>query len=442
MNDKKPSAREACLKSLVDFEKAGKYSNIELSEALRRYGFEERDRGFFTKLFYGVIEKKLTLDYLVKSICDKDKKIAPEILNILRMGLYQLLYMDKIPESAACDESVKLAKSFNPQNTKVGGFVNAVLRAFIRDKGQLLENIDKIKDSCKYFEIKYSCSRDIIKIWTDSYGTETAEELLRASQNNRGLTICVNGLKISRDAYFEKLSSLKERLTAEKTEISPYGIIIEGDIAVTDIYGHGEGLFFVQDEASQICALKTRAKPSDLVVDCCAAPGGKSFCMAQMMENKGRIVCFDLHENRLDLITKSSKRLGIGIIETHKRDMAAPFGNSDELKEKADVVLCDAPCSGLGVINKKPEIKYKTLGEISRMQKIQAKLLSNCSACVKPGGVLVYSTCTLNKKENEEVAREFAGAHKDFEIRSLETFFPFRQKTDGFFIAEMRRVGP
>lgn len=440
MSDTKPNAREACLRSLVSFELAGKYSNIELGEALRRYDFGDLDRGFFTKLFYGVIEKKLTLDYLIKTVCDKNKKIGPEILNILRMGLYQLLYMDKIPESAACDESVKLAKLFNPRNTGIGGFVNAVLRSFIRDREKLLENIDKIKDSCKHFEIKYSCSYDIIKIWKDSYGDETAEKLLCESRNGRRLAICVNRLKISRDAYLEKLAL--GDINAKKTEISPYGIIIEGDIAVKDMDGHSEGLFFVQDEASQICAQKTGAKPGDLVLDCCAAPGGKSFCMAQMMENRGRIICFDLHENRLDLIRKSAKRLGIDIIETYRRDMSADLGTPDEFKEKADVVLCDVPCSGLGVINKKPEIKYKTQGEISRMPEIQAKILSNCSGYVKPGGLLIYSTCTLNKKENEETAYKFAGAHKNFEIRSVETFFPFEQKTDGFFIAEMRRIGP
>jgi len=194
----------------------------------------------------------------------------------------------------------------------------------------------------------------------------------------------------------------------------------------------------VQDEASQVCAYKTGAKPGDLVIDCCGAPGGKSFYMAQMMENRGKIICFDVHENKLGQIEQSAKRLGIDIIETHRRDMTQGFGEFDSFG--ADVVLCDVPCSGLGVIGKKPEIKYKTFAEISKMPEIQSKILFCCSDCVKPGGTLVYSTCTLNKKENEEVVYKFLGGNKNFEIEELETFFPFERKTDGFFVAKMKKL--
>ena len=439
VNNKKIYAREACLKSLVSYEKAEKYSNIELGEAVKRYEFCDSERRFFTKLFYGVIEKKLTLDYFIASICDKNTKIDPVISNILRMGLYQLSYMDKVPESAACDESVKLAKRFIPKNVKIGGFVNAVLRNFARNKAEQFENIDKIKDLCKHFEIKYSCSSDIIKIWIESYGVETAQNLLCASQNSHGLAITVNSLKISRDEYFEKLLSHHEAIAAKKTKTSPYGIAIESDIPANHIFGFDEGLFFVQDEASQICALETGAKPGDLAIDCCAAPGGKSFYMAQMMENKGKIICLDVHENKLGLIDKSAKRLGMDIMETHKHDSTLRFGGAGDLK--ADVVLCDVPCSGLGAISKKPEIRYKTQGEISKMPEIQFKILSRCSDYVKPGGTLIYSTCTLNKKENEEVAHKFLGGHKNFEIMKFATLFPFEQQTDGFFIAKMKRTG-
>ena len=438
MKPKKPNVREACLFSLVNYEKANRYSNVELGEALDKYQFDDLDRAFFTRLFYGVIEKKLTLDFFAKNICDKNAKLDLEVSNILRMGLYQILYMDKIPESAVCDESVKLAKQSNPKNTKLGGFVNAVLRTFIRTKGEQIENIDKIKDLCKNFEIKYSCSYDIINTWTKSYGLETAEKLLRASQKDHGLYITTNSLKISRDAYFEKLISSHENLIAEKTQISPYGIAIKSAIPIKNIYGYGEGLFFVQDGASQVCAQKTGAKPGDLVIDCCGAPGGKSFFMAQMMENRGKIICFDLHKNKLGQIEQSAKRFGIDIIETHERDMTQNFG---DLNLVADVVLCDVPCSGLGVIGKKPEIKYKTLAEISKMPEIQSKILANCANAAKPGGNLIYSTCTLNKKENEDVVQRFLGENKDFELIYTETFFPFEQETDGFFVAKMKRNG-
>ena len=438
MGEEKLDAREACLKSLASYEKAKKYSNIELGEAVKRYEFDDLDRSFFTKLFYGVIEKKLTLDYHISNICEKNSKIDPVAANILRMGLYQILYMDKVPDSAACDESVKLAKRMNPKNAKIGGFVNAVLRTFVRTRDEQIENIEKIKDSCKHFEIKYSCSSDIIRIWTESYGPETAEKLLAESQKTRGLAISVNSLKISREKYLTKLLELHFGLGAEKTRTSPYGIVMENETPAKNLYGFEEGLFFVQDEASQICALETGAKPGDLVLDCCAAPGGKSFYMAQMMENKGRIICFDLHEKKLGLMEKSAERLGIGIIETYARDSTLGFGEPQDIR--ADVVLCDAPCSGLGTISKKPEIKYKTLAEISKMPEIQHKMLSSCSGCVKPGGTLIYSTCTLNKKENEEVAYKFLGEHRDFAIEKLATLFPFEQKTDGFFIAKMKRA--
>ena len=429
------------MQSLVSYEKNKKYSNIELSSAVDKYKFNDLDRGFFTRLFYGVIEKKLTLDYYIKSICDKNKKIEPEILNILRMGLYQILYMDRIPDNAACSESVELAKKSNPKNIKIGGFVNAVLRNFIRNKEELLKTADKIKDFGKYdkyLEIKYSCSSDIIKIWTESYGVETTERILESGTQNHGFTITVNNLKISRDDYLKKLLSESHGINAEKTEISDFGIIINDYIPVKNLYGFNEGLFFVQDEASQICASETGVKPGDLVIDCCAAPGGKSFYMAEMMENKGEIICFDVHKNKLSLINNSAKRLGIDIIETYERDASVLFDKIYNLK--ADAVLCDVPCSGLGVTGKKPEIKYKTLDEISKLPELQYKILSVCSGYVKLNGTLVYSTCTLNKKENEEIIEKFLNKNKNFKCVKTQTFFPFERKIDGFFLAKMTRI--
>ena len=425
------TAREACLNSLVKFEKEKKYSNIELGNAVDKYDFNALDRSFFTKLFYGVIEKKLTLDYYINIICEKNTKIELEILIILRMGLYQILYMDKVPDNAACHESVELAKKSKPNNIKIGGFVNAVLRNFLRKREEFERKLQNSDD----LAIKYSCSSDIIKIWRESYSLEITEKLLGQSLEKHGLTITVNTLKISRDEYLKNLGT-----DVETTEISPDGIIINTDIPVKNIYGFDEGLFFVQDEASQICALETGAKPGDLVMDCCAAPGGKSFYMAQMMKNNGRIICLDLHKNKLNLLKDSAKRLGIDIIETYEHDSTVKFCR-DELCSSADVVLCDVPCSGLGVISKKPEIKYKTLQEISELPELQFKILSACSDYVKPGGILVYSTCTLNKKENEEVTDRFLNENKNFECMNIKTFFPFERKIDGFFLVKMKRIG-
>ena len=434
MNDKnfnKLNAREECLKSLINYEKDKKYSNIELSASLEKNNFNELDRGFFTKLFYGVIEKKFTLDYYIKLLCDKNKKIENDILNILRMGLYQIVYMDKVPDNAACNESVELAKKFKPNNVKIGGFVNAVLRNFIRNREKYEEYVKNAD-----LEIKYSCSSGIIKIWEDSYGFETAVKLLEESQSSHGLAITVNSLKIQRDEYLEKLKNLG--IKCEK--ISEYGVNILEDLPVRNLYGFDEGLFFVQDEASQICALETGAKSGDLIIDCCAAPGGKSFFIGQMIKNNGRIICFDIHENKINLIKKSAERLGVDIIELYGHDSVNKFKLKD-FDLKADVVLCDVPCSGLGVVSKKPEIKYKTPEEISRLPELQYKILAACSDYVKPGGTLVYSTCTLNKRENEAVAEKFLRKNKNFECVSQKTFFPFERKIDGFFLAKLKRIG-
>ena len=417
-------AREACLNSLVRFEKEKKYSNIELNNCIEKYNLSELDRKFFTKLFYGVIEKKLTLDFYIGNLSEKKNK-DPFVVNILRLGLYQILYMDKIPESAVCDESVKLAK--NLKNIKAAGYINAVLRNFLRKREELEDKLNKLND----LEIKYSCSSDIIRIWTESYGKQTAEKILEASAKKQGFTITVNSLKISRDEY-------AEHIDAEYKKINGYGVNILEDLPVKNLYGYHEGLFFVQDEASQICAEKTDAAPGDLIVDCCAAPGGKSFFMAQMMQNKGKIICLDIHKNKLKLINNSAKNLGIDIIETYECDAALKL---EKLEKSANAVLCDVPCSGLGVIGKKPEIKYKTLNEISRLPDLQYKILSTCANYVKPGGVLIYSTCTLNKKENEEITEKFLDTNKCFEQTYSHTFFPFERNIDGFFLAKMKRTG-
>ena len=417
-------AREACLDSLVNYEKHKKYSNIELSASIDKYNFDDLERRLFTKLFYGVIEKKLTLDFYIGCLSEKKNK-DPFVTNILRIGLYQILYMDKIPESAACDESVKLAK--NLKNIKAAGYINAVLRNFLRKREELEDKLKNLND----LEIKYSCSSDIIRIWTDSYGEKITEKILKTDQKKQGFTIAVNSLKILKDEYIKHLETDFEK-------INGYGVKILEDLPIKNLYGYDEGLFFVQDGASQACAEETGAKPGDIVIDCCAAPGGKSFYMAQMMQNKGRIICFDIHRNRLDLIETSAKRLGIDIIETYENDSSV---NSGEFENLADAVLCDVPCSGFGAIGKKPEIKYKTQSEISKLPKLQLKILSASANYVKSGGTLVYSTCTLNKEENEGIIEKFICENKNFEQIYSHTFFPFERETDGFFIVKMKRIG-
>ena len=367
--------------------------------------------------------------------------IDTHTLNALRMGIYQLEYMDKVPDNAACNESVILAKKYG-DGEKSAGFVNAVLRNYLRKRPEIHKGVDYL-DEIACLEVKYSCSADIIKLWAEQYGIDTAKRLLEMSAVIPDTTIAVNSLKTTRDEYIKRIES------PQKTKISPYGLKLFKDTAVKNLYGFDDGLFYVQDEASQICALETEAKAGDFVIDCCAAPGGKSFCMAQMMKNNGKILSLDLHKNKLKLIEDSAKRLGIDIIETKLNDSRNILG---EYINRADVVLCDVPCSGFGSVSKKPEIKYKPLEDIAGLPEIQFNILTACSNYVKENGVLVYSTCTLNKAENENVVERFLKKNREFKCvdfinninisenkSGIKNFFPFESETDGFFLAKMRR---
>jgi len=379
-------------------------------------------------LFYGVIERKLTLDFYINCLVEKNKDIY--VSNILRMGLYQIIYMEKVPDNAACNESVELAKKL--KNMHAPGFINAVLRAFIRRRGELEQKLKSLNN----LEIEYSCNYDIINIWKESYGADIAEKILRSGEASAGFAVTVNSLKITRDEYCGKL----EKLGVKYEKISEYGVYILENLPVKKLYGFDEGLFFVQDEASQLCALELGAKPGDLILDMCAAPGGKSLFIAQAVKNNGRVIALDLHKNKLGLIKSSAERLGINIIETHEHDSGLKIPENI-LDRKADCIICDAPCSGLGVISKKPEIKYKKLEDIAKLPDLQYKILENCADYIKPGGVLVYSTCTLNKKENEDVVYKFLEQNNKFKLENIKTFFPFdriERKIDGFFLAKMR----
>ena len=404
------------------------YSDTELSRALGKNNFNDLDRAFFTRLFYGVIEKKLTLDFYINRLVEKNKDIY--ISNILRMGIYQILYMEKVPDSAACSESVELAKKL--KNKHAAGFVNAVLRNYLRKKEELEQKLNSLNN----LEIKYSCNYDIINTWEESYGLKTAEKILKAAEYmGQGFTVTVNSLKISRDEYLKKLTALG--IKCEK--VSEYGVDILENLPIKSLYGFFEGLFFVQDAASQFCALELGAKKGDVILDVCAAPGGKSLFIAQAIGGKGKIIALDLYKHRLKLIDNSADRLGIDIIKTYEHNSAEPIPENI-LTARADCILCDVPCSGLGTAVKKPEIKYKSLENMTSLTALQYDILSNCSNYLKPGGTLVYSTCTLNKKENEDVVGKFLEKNVEFKLENIKTFFPFERRTDGFFFAKMRLV--
>jgi len=396
--------RSAALISLERIEKSKKYSNLEIDAAIKKYNFTEIDRAFFTVLVYGVIERKITLDYFISQFSNKPvNKIDATVMQILRLGLYQIMFMDKVPNSAACNESVKLCRMHG--YTSAAGFVNAILRQACRNEF-VYPNLS----------VKYSCPEWLCSMWTEQFGAEKTELLLENINTTPDIALRVNTLKITRD-------ELLGRLNGKEIKLSPYGIKIPKLIELED-------LCFVQDEASQLCCIMSGAKEGDIVIDACAAPGGKSFSCALQMNNRGRVISCDIH--KLSLIQKTAKSLGIEIIETFQTDSTV---FNPDFEKIADLVICDVPCSGLGVIAKKPEIRYKTEEEISQLPELQYAILNNCSRYVKDGGRLIYSTCTLNKAENEEVVKKFLKANPGFKMSDERTLFPIDDNTDGFFIA-------
>ena len=457
-------AREAAFYSLERCEKQKKYSSIEIDSAIKKFSLEGAEKNLYVSLVYGVTERLLTLDFIINVLSARGvDKTDLSVLIPLRLGLYQMIFMDKIPPSAAVDTSVELTKKFS--NRAAANYTNAVLRSFLRAVGQNI-SLEKVFDSepfakklgslDKYEKISvvHSYPAWLCKHFADSYGEDNAESLLSSLNGKGRLTLRTNTLKLSRDELINKLS--ERGVKSEKTVFSPFGVDIlnSSAAALTDLFESGE--VFVQDEASQIAALALAPNPADNMLDTCACPGGKSFSSAILMENRGTIVSCDLHKSKLSLIERGAEKLGINIINTKEADSSKRNENIlSAFPDGADRVLCDVPCSGLGVIAKKPEIRYKNEEDVRRLPEIQLKILKNCAGYVKHGGVLVYSTCTLNPDENENNILKFLEEFSEFSVCDFEitsengdtlksadgmlTLFPHINRTDGFFIAKMIR---
>lgn len=439
----KLNIRKLALELIERTEAAGQYSNIALDSAVRRYGLsssdKSADRAFLTTIVYGVIEKKITLDYCIDSLSTiPPSKIERDTRILLRMGLYQLCFLDHVPDHAAINETVNLCRS------RAKGFVNALLRNFARGD-KVLPLPSKENGISKYFSVKYSFPCEICDKFISVFGEERTESLLESFNKTSGMTLRVNTLKTDRDSLLKELSKIG--ISAEKTKFSEFGIKIPSGAAYSSLKSAEEGLFFIQDEASQLCVALLGAVEGDTIIDTCACPGGKSFSIAILMKDKGRVISRDIHENKLSLIESGASRLGITCIETKALD-AREF--DDALEEMADGVLCDVPCSGFGVFSKKPDIRYKKLSDVEKLPRIQLDILENCSRYVKKGGVLVYSTCTLLPEENEENVRAFLSQNQDFVSEDFQigtlcsfdgmlTLTPDLHETDGFFMAKFRK---
>ena len=414
--------RKTAVSILLKIEKDGTYSNLAVGNFLKEAELESLDRAFVSALVYGVLDRKITLDaVLSKFMKTPIKKTAPFTLQVLRTALYQIMFMDKIPESAAVNEAVKLIKK--SRESRNAGFVNAVLRSVLREEN-LLPHGESIED----LSIRFSCPLWIVKSFVEDYGRENTISLLEESLKAPPMTLRVNTLKTDTEqlkAEFEKSGIAVHEGENENSIVVDKGF----DIPTSELYKNG--FFHAQDEASQRAVKVLGPKKGERVLDLCAAPGGKSFTMAEMMENTGEIVSCDLYESRVKLIREGAKRLEIDIIKTFVSDASVYNGELGLF----DAILCDVPCSGLGVIRRKPDIKYKAIEDFSELEEIQYSILTNAVKYLKKGGRILYSTCTLRSAENEKLVFRFLKEYNNFRIEYEQTFMPHIHKTDGFYCA-------
>ncbi len=440
------NTRNTAFKILLAVEKDGAYSSIAINNSVKENKLNSLDASFVSSLVYGVLERKLLLDYIIKQYSKIPlRKIELSTKIILRLGILQLLFMDKVPESAAVNESVKLAKKHKLQ--KSCGFINAVLRNITRAEIKYTLP-DHNKDAVYYLSVKYSCPREITELWIKSYGEKITETILKSLSGRPNLTARVNTLKTTPDELIKALKS--EGINALKSPVDDNALILSKTGSIENLKSFKNGGFYIQDLSSQLCAKVLSPEPRDIMLDVCSAPGGKAFTCAQYMNNRGKIFAFDVHPHKLKLINNTAERLGINCIYTDLRDAEK---DKRELP-LADKVLCDVPCSGLGIMNRKPEIRYKEDILNPALCELQYNILCNSGGFVAAGGILVYSTCTLNPAENNKNAERFLLEHDDFEPYKIDiglkrvvdepdnmfTIIPGVNPCDGFFISAFRRV--
>lgn len=422
------TAREAAAKALMGVFAGGGYSNLVLDGALGRAELSPRDKAFCSALFYGVVERCITLDWAIAAYSSVPlKKMDDTVLQILRCAFYQLLYMPSVPQSAAVNEAVELCRKLG--KGKTSGFVNGVLRSFLRADKAMPRPKDKLRAS----EVHYSIPGPLIQLWRKGYGETTAHTILEGTLTKAPLFIRVNTCKTSP-------TQLTKLLTEAGVKVLPChesanALILEEAGSITGLPGFAQGLFHVQDLASQLCAQALDARPGMRVLDVCAAPGGKSFTAAQTMENTGEVVALDLYDHRAGLIAEGASRLGLSCIHASVGDATVYDPNRGEF----DRVLCDVVCSGFGILRRKPEIRYKPLKSIDGIWQIQYNILNTSSHYCKKGGRLIYSTCTLNPQENQEVVNQFLAEHPQFALVEETTRLPGQGGSDGFFFAVLQR---
>ncbi|MDL2233569.1 16S rRNA (cytosine(967)-C(5))-methyltransferase RsmB [Ruminococcaceae bacterium OttesenSCG-928-L11] len=431
------SARQVAVEALLRVEEGKSWSNLTLDALLTKHITDPREGAFASALVYGVLERKLTLDACIAAHSKlKLSKLSPVIHAILRITVYQLLYMDKVPDHSAVNEAVELTRTL--KMGKTSGFVNGILRAFLRDEKRIPIPAEPLSAA---LGVEYSVPEPLVTLWLEAYGEEKTLAILQASMGQPPQFIRVNTLRTTDEALLARLEARGYR--AEETALA-HCFILSGPGAAVKLPEFEEGLFHVQDISSQLCVKALQVALGMRVLDACAAPGGKSLTIAQYLGGEGALLSTDLRENRVPLMQKQAERMGISQMECRRADMTV----LDPSLGQFDRVLCDVPCSGYGVIRRKPEIKYKPLEEFSGLPEIQYKILRTASHYVKEGGRLIYSTCTLHPVENSGVVRRFLEENLEFvpvpleidDSAETERTLIGHLQGDGFFMAALQRA--
>lgn len=440
--------RKTALELLTRIEKGNSFSHLLISDTIDKSELNIQDENLLVEIVYGTIERKLTLNYYLSPFINKNKKMDSWILTLLQMSVYQMEFLDKVPDYAIINEAVEIAKQKGHRGT--GALVNGILRNFQREGAP---NLDSIKDKVKRLSIETSHPEWLVKLWISDYGYETAKKICESNLTRKPMTLRTQVLKNDRDNLIKQLANID--INARKSTVTKQGVVIEsGNVIKTSLLGLGNAT--IQDESSMLVSEILDVKPEMNVLDCCSAPGGKTTHIAEIMENKGRIVAHDLHQNKMKLVNNHAQRLNLSIIEATPCDARELTQTHEE--ESFDRVLIDAPCSGLGVIRSKPDIKYnKTEADIEKLQTVQQAILEEAAKVLKKDGQLVYSTCTINTLENEEVIKDFLNKHPVFEVDAHFTddlpqsviedsritdygiqLFPYTANSDGFFISRLK----
>ena len=426
--------RQTAALALLEMDRREGYSNLTLEPRLQRAGFSPQDRAFCSALFYGVLERRITLDWTIAHYSRTPiQKLEPEVLAALRLGALQLLAFPSVPPAAAVSQSVEVVRSLGKE--KAAGFVNGLLRAM----AQKACAVPPPKDKLTALSVEHSVPAPLIQLWRKAYGHDTALEILRGSRGPAPTFLRVNTTKTTPAA-------LTDRLLAEGRESrevpgveNALELLTPGGLA--ELPSFREGLFHVQDISSQLCAAALAPEPGMAVLDLCAAPGGKTFTAAELLGDRGRVLARDLHPHRVRLVEEGAARLGLASVAAETGDALCL---DPALEGKFDRVLCDVVCSGFGTLRRKPEIRYKPLDSLDGLPEVQYNILKNASHYLKRGGRLVYSTCTLSPAENEEVVARFLGSHPEFSAPvPAKTYIHGREglDCDGFFVAVLEKEG-